>query len=39
MAYIDQMREWIRKHPNATLEDAWKAGYSQSTENWVKKER
>lgn len=36
MSYIEQMSEWLKKNPNATIEDAWKAGYFQSNENWCK---
>lgn len=34
MSYIDQRNEWLAKHPNATPEEIWTAGYMQSTENW-----
>lgn len=34
MSYIDQREEWLRKHPNATLSEAWEAGYLTSTDNW-----
>ena len=36
MSYKEQMKEWLDKHPNATVEDAWQAGYFQSNENWCK---
>jgi len=36
MSYKEQMSEWLSKHPNATVEDAWQAGYFQSNENWCK---
>lgn len=31
--------EWIKKHPKATLEEAFKAGYLRHVEAWVKNER
>lgn len=34
MSYKEQMKDWIQKHPNATVEDAWEAGYMQSNRNW-----
>lgn len=39
MNYKQQMELWLANHPDATLEEAWKAGYSQSTTNWCTKER
>lgn len=39
MSYKDQMKEWIRKHPKATIEDAWEAGYMTCTVNWCKSVR
>lgn len=30
---------WIKANPKATLQEAWEAGYLQSTDNWCKKER
>lgn len=38
MTYKEQMKKWLEKHPNATLEQAYEAGYWQSTDNWCKKE-
>ena len=34
MNYKQQMAEWIAKHPEATVEQAWMAGYNCSTEAW-----
>lgn len=31
--------EWIKKYPNATLKEAFVAGYFRSTEAWIKRER
>lgn len=31
--------EWVKKHPKATLEEAFKAGYLRHVEAWVKNER
>lgn len=31
--------EWIKKHPKATLEEAFKAGYWKCCDNWCKHER
>ena len=39
MNYKEQMQKWLRKHPKATAEEAWEAGYLTSTENWCKKQR
>lgn len=39
MGYHDQRQQWIRDHPDATLEDAWNAGYLTSTDNWCSKKR
>lgn len=30
---------WLQNNPHATLEQAYTAGYFQSTENWVQKTR
>lgn len=35
MTYKDQMKEWLSKHPGATVEEAWEGGYFQCTVNWV----
>lgn len=35
MNYKEQMKEWLAKHPDATIEDAWEAGYKQCTMNWL----
>ena len=39
MGYKVQLKEWLDEHPNATVEEAWIAGYWQSTDNWCKHER
>lgn len=39
MSYIDQREEWLKKHPKATLKEAWDAGYLTSTSNWCKQKR
>ena len=39
MTYKEQMRIWLDKHPNATIEEAWEAGYLTSTNNWIRQER
>ena len=33
------MEIWLAAHPEATKEEAWVAGYLQSTNNWINKER
>ena len=38
MIYKEQMEKWIQQHPNATIEEAWMAGYWQCSDNWCKKE-
>lgn len=35
MNYIEQMNEWLGKHPDATLEEAFESGYKQCTMNWL----
>ena len=39
MGFKEQMAEWIAKHPEATLEEAWEAGYWQSCDNWCNRKR
>ena len=36
MSYIDQLNEWLKKHPNATDAEkkAWLDGYDTCTDNW-----
>ena len=34
MSYKDQLKEWLSKHPNATVEEAIEAGYMISNNNW-----
>lgn len=31
MSYMEQMRSWLSEHPDATAEEAWKAGYLTTT--------
>lgn len=38
MSYKDQKRQWLAKHPKATPDDAYEAGYLQAVTNWCKKE-
>lgn len=37
MSYIEQRDNWLKKHPNATLKEAWENGYLTCTDNWCKK--
>lgn len=30
----EMMQKWISENPNATIEDAWNAGYDCSTDAW-----
>lgn len=39
MNYQQQMANWIKKHPKATIEEAYEAGYLQCSVNWCRKER
>ena len=39
MSYIDQRNEWLKKHPKATAEEIWEAGYWTATDNWCSKKR
>lgn len=34
MNYKEQMQVWLKSHPNATLEEAYEAGYMTCTNNW-----
>ena len=34
MGMKEKMVEWISKHPDATVEEAWTAGYFCSTDAW-----
>ena len=34
MNYKKQKEEWLKAHPEATIDDAWEAGYRQCTQNW-----
>lgn len=39
MNYREQMKDWLKKHPKATTEEAWEAGYWQCTDNWCTGQR
>ena len=39
MGYREQLKDWIKNNPDATLEEAWEAGYWQSCDNWCKRKR
>lgn len=39
MNCYEQCREWLEKHPKATITEIWMGGYWTSTDNWCKKER
>ena len=34
MNYKEQMNEWLGKHPDATLEEAFEAGWYGCTDAW-----
>lgn len=34
MNYKQQMKDWMQKHHNATVEDAWEAGWLMCTQAW-----
>lgn len=34
MGFKEQMAEWIAKHPQATIEEAFEAGWMLCTEAW-----
>lgn len=34
MSYKQEKEKWLEAHPNATLSEAYEAGYEQSTYNW-----
>ena len=36
MNYKEQMREWLSEHPEATVEQAFEAGYMTSNSNWCR---
>lgn len=38
MSYKDQKLAWLAKHPRATTDDAYEAGYMQCLTNFCKKE-
>ena len=39
MNYKEQMTEWIEKHPEATIQEAWEAGYLICCSNWCNRKR
>ena len=39
MTYKEQMADWIEKNPEATIQEAWEAGYLQSCTNWCQQNR
>ena len=39
MSMKEQRDEWIKSHPDATIKEAFEAGYFTSTENLVKQKR
>jgi len=39
MSYLEQRDEWLSQHPDATVKEAWDAGYLQSTNNWCKQKK
>lgn len=38
MGYEIQMRKWLSSNRDATIRDAWLAGYRQCTGNWCRQE-
>ena len=39
MSMQDQKAEWLKSHPNATLDEAFEAGYFTCSSNWCNKRR
>lgn len=39
MSYKEQKELWLKKHPKATPEEAYEAGYLSCTTNWCTKEK
>lgn len=37
--YLGQMDEWLDSHKDATIEEAYLAGYWASSSNWINHER
>ncbi len=35
MAMRDQRDKWCKEHPDATIQEAYEAGYWQECHNWV----
>ena len=35
----EQLEKWLATHPEATLREAWLAGYWTCTDNWCTKKR
>lgn len=38
MSYKDQKLAWLAKHPRATTDEAYEAGYMQAVTNYCNKE-
>lgn len=38
MSYKDQKRQWLQRHPKATADEAYEAGYLQALTNFCTKE-
>ena len=39
MNYKKQLQEWLQGHPDATLEDAFTAGWMLCTDSWCRGKR
>lgn len=39
MSYVEQKKLWLEKHPRATPEEIWEAGYVTCLKNWCNKNR
>ena len=39
MGHKEQLQEWLDKHPDATMEDAFTAGWMLCTEAWCQGKR
>lgn len=35
MSYQEAKQKWLAEHKNATLAEAWAAGYWQACDNWL----
>ena len=38
MSYKEQKQQWLKRHPKATTDEAYEAGYAQCLDNWCQKE-